>query len=63
MPYLLRNEAPRSSLLRLRSHFGYEGRKLRVCGEEESERLVRAVAERRGLSLLAHAQGNFFRFI
>ena len=25
----LQNEAPRSSLLRLRSHFGYEGRKLR----------------------------------
>ena len=27
------------------------------------ERLVRAVAIRRGLRLLAHAQGNFFRFI
>ena len=26
---LMGNEAPRSSLLRLRSHFGYEGRKLR----------------------------------
>ena len=27
------------------------------------ERLVRAIAIRRGLRLLAHAQGNFFRFI
>lgn len=27
------------------------------------ERLVRPVAIRRGLGLLAHAQGNFFRFI
>jgi hypothetical protein len=28
-----------------------------------SQRLVRAVTERRGFGLLAHAQGNFFRFI
>ena len=62
MPYLLRNEAPRNSLLRQSSHFGYEGRKLRIFGKEESERLVRAVAERRGLGLLALAQGDFFFF-
>ena len=29
----------------------------------QSERLVRPVAIRRGFGLLAHTQGNFFRFI
>jgi hypothetical protein len=40
-----RNEAPRSSLLRQSSHFGYEGRKLRGIRLKFTDELKKVVIE------------------